>query len=94
MQEVRVKVFVDGDEKDNRTGRGFIGMLFDERKEECDGVTISGTSMTVGSLDAFDVLSLLDGLDKSIAEEGSSIFFDGLTMFLMKKTKGALKNGD
>ena len=94
MQEVRVKVFVDGEEKDNKAGRGFLGMLFNEREEKDDGVTISGTTMLVGSLGALDVMSLLDGLDKSLAEEDSSIFIHGLTMFLMKKTKGALKNGD
>ena len=88
MAEVRVKVFVDGEEKDNKAGRGFIGMLFNEKEENDDCVTISGTTMLVGSLGSLDVLALLDGLDKSLAEEDSSILIDGLTMFLMKKTKG------
>lgn len=94
MQEVRVKVFVDGEERLESAGRGVIGMVYFDTEETESEMTINSRAFIVGNLGAMDVMALLDGLDKSFSSEDRNVFFDGLEQFLMMKMKGALRNGD
>lgn len=94
MQEVRVKVFVDGEERVDSTGRGVIGMVYFDAEETETEMTINSRSLVIGRLGAMDVMALLEGLDKSFSEEDRNTFFDGLEAFLMMKMKGAFSNGD